>query len=123
MDQPTEELLVDAIHNRWQVHGTYHGRRRTFCPHALGTKDGKRHVLVYQFEGTGLSGAPLNAGWRCLAVAKLADVSVTPGEWHSAANVFNPQSCLDTVDVAVQPFPPRLRLPDPEPYPAEDASP
>jgi hypothetical protein len=116
-------LLADAIRHREQVHGTYNGRRRSFCPHALGTKEGKRHVLVYQFSGEGLSGAPLNSGWRCLDVEKLTDLSATEGEWHTATNIFNPQSCLDEVEVVIQPFPPRVRIADAEGYAADDLSP
>jgi hypothetical protein len=106
----TEELLIQAIHERDQVTATYNNRRRSFCPHAIGRKDGKRHVLVYQFAGEGLEGAPLSPGWRCLDIDGLSDVSVSPGEWHSAPNVFNPQSCMDVVDIVVQPFPPLARI-------------
>lgn len=89
---------------------TYNGRRRSFCPHALGMKGGRRHVLVYQFAGEALDGRPLVPGWRCLDVDKLDDVSVVPGEWHTATNVFNPQSCMDSVDVVVDPLPPLGRI-------------
>lgn len=106
----TEALLIQAIHDRDQVTATYNDRRRSFCPHALGTKGDKRHVLVYQFGGVGLDGMPLNVGWRCLDVDKLNDVSVSPGEWHSAPNIFNPQSCMDVVEVVVDPFPPLMRI-------------
>jgi hypothetical protein len=118
-----EALLTHAIQNREQVDGTYNGRRRSFCPHALGTKGGKRHVLVFQFSGEGIDGAALNSGWRCLDVEKLTGLSASPGEWHTAPNVFNPQSCLDVVDVVVQPFPPHVRVPDPSSYAADDRSP
>jgi hypothetical protein len=41
-----------------------------------------------------------------LARLRLEKITLRPGTWHSAANVFNPQSCLDDADVAVEPFPP-----------------
>jgi hypothetical protein len=39
-------------------------------------------------------------------VDDLTEATLEPDEWHSASNVFNPQSCLDEIDVVVQPFPP-----------------
>jgi hypothetical protein len=121
MDADKRELLEHAITHREQVTATYNNRVRSFCPHVLGTKGGEQHVLVYQFSGEGESGVPLNAGWRCLVVDKLSDMSSAPGEWHSAANIYNPQSCLDVIEVAVQPFPPHVRVPDPQV--ADDLSP
>ena len=44
-------LLEQAIEHHEHVTAMYDGERRAFCPHALGTKDGTKHVLGYQFEG------------------------------------------------------------------------
>lgn len=112
------ELLAQAIRYREQVVATYGGRRRVFCPHALGIKRGRRHALVFQVEDmayprpvVGSSGtihpasAPGN-GWRCLDVDELSDVMLRRGPWHSAANVFGPQTCMDEVHLFIQPFPP-----------------
>ncbi len=46
----TYALLEHAIAHREQVIATYDGERREFCPHVLGTKNGARHVLGYQFR-------------------------------------------------------------------------
>ena len=100
------ELLERAIQERQQVVATYNGRPRAFCPHALGMKGDKRHVLVYQFDAARRIGERPTTGWRCLEIDKLEDVSAQPGEWHTAPNVFNPQSCLDQVEVVVSAFPP-----------------
>jgi hypothetical protein len=105
----TWETLVHAIEERRQVLATYNGRPRAFCPHALGLKGDKRHVLVYQFDAARRIGERPTTGWRCLEVDRLEDVSLHDGEWHTAPNVFNPQSCLDDVEVVVSPFPPRTR--------------
>ena len=99
-------LLRQAILDKRQMVAHYDGGVRELCPHALGTNRGERHVLAYQFGGASASGLPPGGEWRCLDVDDLADVAVRAGEWHSAPNVFNPQSCLDEVDIAVQPFPP-----------------
>ena len=105
----TWETLARAIEEQHQVLATYNGRPRAFCPHALGMKGDKRHVLVYQFDAARRIGERSTTGWRCLEVDRLEDVSPRDGEWHTAPNVFNPQSCLDEVEVVVSPFPPRRR--------------
>lgn len=102
----TYELLTDAIQQKLQVVATYDGRERVFCPHALGTKRGTPHVLVYQFAGESKSGLPAGGEWRCLDVEDLQNVHLQIGEWHSAPNVFNPQSCMDQIDLVATPLPP-----------------
>jgi hypothetical protein len=91
--------------NKEQVVATYNGVVREFCPHVLGRKGNRQHVLVYQFGVHGSANRPVGAGWRCFDVERLHDLTTRPGPWHSAANVYNPQSCLDTIDVVVQTFP------------------
>ena len=105
----TWETLAHAIEERRQVLATYNGRPRAFCPHALGMKGDKRHVLVYQFDAARRIGERPTTGWRCLEVERLENVSLHVGEWHTAPNVFNPQSCLDEVEVVVSTFPPRSK--------------
>lgn len=102
----TYALLERAIAGREQVVATYEGAVREFCPHALGRKGDARHVLAYQFGGESRGGLPRDGEWRCFAVDGLTNVASRPGPWHTATNVFNPQSCLDTIDVVVQPLPP-----------------
>jgi hypothetical protein len=108
MLEDNERLLATAIQRREQVVGYYNERLRAFCPHALGRKGDKRHVFVYQFEAEGDGMEPVE-GWRCLEVDKLTDLSRRPGEWYTATNVFNPQSCLDSIEVVVGAVPPRVR--------------
>src|SRR5262245_60449920 len=100
-------LLERAILNREQVVAMYEGEAREFCPHALGKKADVRHVLAYQFGGSSRTGLPPQGDWRCFTVELLENAATRPGPWHTAPNVFNPQSCLDEIDVVVQPSPPR----------------
>ncbi|MEA2525464.1 MAG: hypothetical protein QOF73_2691 [Thermomicrobiales bacterium] len=101
------EVLAQAIEERQPVVARYDGAVRVFCPHALGTKEGKPHVLAYQIAGESTSGLPPEGEWRCFDVDKLSDLAASPGVWRTAPNLFNPQSCLDDVDLVVQPLPPR----------------
>ena len=105
MDNDNYELLERAIREKLQVIATYDGRRREMCPHTLGLKYGSvMHVLVYQFGGESKSGLePVGStkNWRCLEVARLHDVELRPGQWHSYAAGRGRQSCVDAVEVSV----------------------
>lgn len=99
------DVLASAIEERRPLVGLYDGRRREFCPHAIGTKRGEPHVLVYQTGGESKSGLPEGGEWRCLRVDELDEVEDGAGPWQTSANLFNPQSCLDEIDEVAQPFP------------------
>jgi hypothetical protein len=100
-------ILAEAIRAKQQVVAVYDGEERIFSPHALGSKRGVAHVLVYQYAGGSRSGLPPGGEWRCLDVAGLSDLRPEPGPWRTAPNVFNPQTCLDEIDLVVDPLPPR----------------
>jgi hypothetical protein len=104
-------LLAEAIAARQQVVARYHDEERLFSPHALGTKRGVAHVLVFQFAGGSQTGLPPEGEWRCLNVDELRDIRLEPGPWRTAPNVFNPQTCLDEVEVLAEPLPPRASAP------------
>jgi hypothetical protein len=100
-------ILAEAINGKQQVVARYHDEERIFSPHALGTKQGVAHVLVYQYAGGSRTGLPPGGEWRCLNVEELSEIRLEPGAWRTAENVFNPQTCLDEVDVLADPLPPR----------------
>ncbi len=100
-------ILAEAISSKQQVVARYRDQERIFSPHALGTKRGVAHVLVYQYGGGSQSGLPPGGEWRCLNVEELGEIRLEPGAWRTAENVFNPQTCLDEVDVLADPLPPR----------------
>jgi hypothetical protein len=100
-------VLTEAITNKQQVIARYHNEERLFSPHALGTKRGVAHVLVYQYAGGSRSGLPPDGEWRCLNVEELSEIRLEPGTWRTAENVFNPQTCLDEVEILADPLPPR----------------
>jgi hypothetical protein len=100
-------ILAEAISSKQQVVARYHDEERIFSPHALGSKRGVAHVLVYQYAGGSRTGLPPGGEWRCLNVEELSEVRLESGAWRTAENVFNPQTCLDEVDVLADPLPPR----------------
>ncbi|GAI82958.1 unnamed protein product [marine sediment metagenome] len=100
----TYDLLKQAISKKQQVIATYNGYHREMCPHALGKKNGKEQCLFYQFAGESSSN-PIIPGseenWRCMSVNGLSGVSLQEGEWHTASNHSQPQTCIDDVDVEI----------------------
>lgn len=101
----TYEIISDAIRNKKQVIAIYQGHSRELCPHAIGTKNGRQQALFYQFGGHSSSGqivpgSPKN--WKCLAINGLSNVTVRDGEWHTANNHSEAQTCVDWIDVEVK---------------------
>jgi hypothetical protein len=96
--------LADAIRQKLIISADYNGYSRVICPHAIGTKRGKEHLLAYQFAGDsslpiGPDGSSQN--WRCMNIADLSNVSTSNGPWHTAANHSRRQTCIDFVAVEV----------------------
>jgi len=94
-------LIRQAILDKSQIRATYQGRFREMCPHTLGTKNGRRQALFFQFAGESSRGLPPGGEWRCIPVDELVDVSVQEGEWHTDQRHSQPQTCVDEVDVEV----------------------
>lgn len=77
-EQPVDAytLLKQAILTRQPVAAVYHGTAREFCPHVLGRKGNRHHVLAFQFGGASRRGLPLGGGWRCFDVDRLQGVTL-----------------------------------------------
>ena len=71
------------------------------CPHALGTKNGRRQALFFQFAGESNRGLPPGGDWRCLPLDGLSDVSLHKGSWYTDDRYDQVQTCVDEIDVAV----------------------
>ena len=101
----TYELIKFAIQNKKQITAVYKGYYREMCPHAIGTQHGREQALFYQFGGNTSSG-PVNPNspnnWRCLRLADLEDVQARDGEWHTAYNHSQAQTCIDRIDCEVK---------------------
>lgn len=99
------EILRDAINGKRNVSFVYDGLHRECSPHALGGKKDKLNCLVYQFAGQTskgpITGDAVN-NWRCLDIAKIDDLRVIDGEWHSFENHSRPATCIDDMQVEVE---------------------
>jgi len=96
---PSYTTLRQAIIDRRQVTLFYAGYSRECCPHAIGTKNGKEHVLVFQFAGGSSKGLPPGGEWRCMKVATVSQVTTAIGPWRTGTGHTRPQTCIDNIDV------------------------
>jgi hypothetical protein len=96
------DLVRQAILEKKAVCAYYHGQYREMCPHVLGTKNGKRHCLFYQFGGQSNS-RPIQPdgskdNWRCIDIDALSGVKIVESAWHTAPDHSRPQTCVDYAD-------------------------
>lgn len=98
---PSYSTLRNAVLQKLIVTADYRSHYREFCPHCLGTKRGREHVLGYQFAGGSSSGLPPGGEWRCFDVAGLSNLRTRTGAWKTGPNHTRPQTCVDNIDVEV----------------------
>jgi hypothetical protein len=98
----TYALVRQAIIDKHQVLAVYQGHHREMCPHVIGTKDGRRQALFFQFAGSSSTGLPLGGEWRCLPIDGLSEAISRSGEWHTRSDYSQLQTCVDVVDVEVE---------------------
>ena len=99
------DLIAKAIKEKLQVTAYYQGFYREMCPHALGSKKGRKQALFYQFggessKGTVTPGSTFN--WRCIPIDGLTEVTLQSGQWYTAENHSQAQTCVDQIDNEVQ---------------------
>jgi hypothetical protein len=110
----TYKLFAQAVAERKQILCTYDRHPRELCPVILGHSQGAEKALTFQFGGGSSKGLPPGGQWRCLFLAKVSDIRLRAGEWHSGDGHSQPQGCVEIVDVDVNPespYSPRRRLP------------
>jgi hypothetical protein len=109
----TYKLFEQAIRQRKQIACLYGGYRRELCPIILGhKKSGEEAALTFQFAGESSSKLPRGGQWRCLLLSEASGVTLRDGRWYSGSRHQQPQSCVDIVDLDVNPespYEPRRR--------------
>ncbi|HLG87968.1 MAG TPA: YdeI/OmpD-associated family protein [Alphaproteobacteria bacterium] len=103
MPSPTYKLFARAMAERKQVICSYDGYRRELCPIVLGHSKGREVALTYQFAGGSKSGLPVGGDWKCLELAKASAVALRDGPWHAGSKHQQRQSCVEIVDLDVNP--------------------
>jgi hypothetical protein len=92
-------LIRAATLARQQVVATYKGHRRELCPHVLGTKEGRRQALFFQFGGGSSSTLSPAGDWRCIPIDGLEEIVVRDGPWHTGSGHQCLETCVDEIDV------------------------
>jgi hypothetical protein len=112
----TYELIARAMAERRQVLCLYKGYPRALCPAILGHTKGRERTLAYQFAGESSSGLPAGGEWKCFQVVEMTNVELRDGKWYSGARHRERQTCVEVVDLDVNPdspYQPRRALRQP----------
>jgi hypothetical protein len=96
-------LFEQAMAERKQILCEYDGYHRELCPVILGHSRGEEKALVYQFGGESRSGLPSGGEWKCLWLFKVSNVQLHDGPWHAGSRHSQKQSCVEVVDLDVNP--------------------
>lgn len=91
------ELFRSAIAQRKPVTFIYQGLYREVCPHALGFKHGRGHVLAFQFGGESSNRLPPGGEWRCFDVSLISNIKYKDCIWHTDESTIKQQRCMDEV--------------------------
>jgi hypothetical protein len=103
MTSAVYELFAQAVRERKQIHCIYQSLPRELCPVILGHTKGAERALVFQFGGRSSKGLPPKGAWKCLHLAEVSDVRLRDGPWHAGSSHDRPQSCVQVVDLDVNP--------------------
>jgi hypothetical protein len=109
----TYRLFERAMTERKQILCTYDGYDRALCPIILGHSSGEETALTFQFGGESKSGLPPSGDWKCLRLAAVRDVQLRDGAWQAGARHSQEQTCVEIVDLDVNPdspYSPKRRL-------------
>ena len=97
-----DAALRTAILYRRPVEMFTAGRLRKACPHALGYKDDRHRVLVFQFFGESASAAPSAGLWRSFLLTEIAWVRIIDGPWRTGLHrILKIETSFDHIDLEV----------------------
>ncbi|KGL62920.1 hypothetical protein [Polaribacter sp. Hel1_85] len=97
------DLIRQAILDRECITCSYNGYVRKMTPHVIGTKNGNKQALFYQYGGNSSSGLSSNPfkNWRCIEISKIKDLKLNSDLFQTANNHSKKQTCVDNIDVEV----------------------
>jgi hypothetical protein len=99
-------LFEQAMRLRKQIVCVYGGHPRELCPVILGHSQGQEKALTYQVAGKSSSGLPPAGEWRCLFLSKVSNAQLRDGPWRVGASHTQPQDCVQSVDLDINPSSP-----------------
>lgn len=102
MNKDNIASVRQAIADKKVLVCTYRGFRRDLCPHALGWKNGRRHLIAFQFGGENSTGLRPGGDWICLSVDDLKDLQMRDGPWRTAPDYRRILACFDVFEMGVE---------------------
>lgn len=96
-------VLKEAIQKKKSVFCHFGGTVRFVSPHTIGSKNGEKRVLVYQYAGKSRRGLedPLH-NWRCLPINKIRSISIITDKFYTAPNHTQVQNCVGKIEVNIR---------------------
>jgi uncharacterized protein len=91
--------LQKAVLQRHTIKCLWKGLERQFCPYALGMKDGRAHIIVWQNGGKSWNPLRAQGDWRCVPIAQITDLQRDERAWQCDSAPPPPHMALDLVDV------------------------
>ena len=93
-------VLHASLADRRPVRARYHGRLRVLCPHAIGWKNGRAKVLVFQTAVIDAASSD-PVGWRSMFVDEIEDAAVSDDRWRTAGNYALHTTGIDRISAAI----------------------
>src|SRR5438270_9585688 len=103
MPSQNYNLFARAMAGQKPIRCVYDGYPRELCPIILGHSQGQEKALTYQFGGKNRSGLPDGGEWRCLFLSAVSDIQLRDGPWISDSRHTQPSTCVEEVDLDVNP--------------------
>jgi hypothetical protein len=103
MPSSNYHMFERAMRMQKQILCIYDGYPRELCPIILGYSQEQEKALTYQFAGKSKSGLPPGGQWRCLWLSKISNIQLRDGPWYVGSSHTQPQGCVETVDLDVNP--------------------
>jgi hypothetical protein len=106
MATPAYNQIAEAMRRMQPMTCIYDGQERRFCPIILGHNKGQEKALVYQVGGRTSEGPLIRPTWKCFFVSKIQALEICDGEWRAGERHRTKQTCVDGVDLDVNPSSP-----------------
>ena len=111
----TYQLFEQAMAERKQILCMYDAYERELCPVILGHTREEEKALTYQFGGESTGELRPGGQWKCLLLSKVSKTRLRDGPWHAGSRHSRTQTCVEIVDLDVNPkspYSPKRRLPN-----------
>ena len=93
-----KEILIDFLTQGKNIEFLYEGKKRIYCPHILGMKNGKINIFGIQFGGSSSQPLDRNGNWRCFNISKISKIKDLKRDFKTLkSNISFKSRCIDTI--------------------------